>query len=66
MDYLASDAAQAYFANGNNEWPAAKGVRIDNKELSALGAFKSDTLPMGQLAKSTAEAQRIFDRAGWK
>ncbi len=66
MDYLASDAAQAYFANGNNEWPAAKGVRIDNKELSALGQFKSDTLPMGQLVKSTAEAQRIFDRAGWK
>lgn len=66
MDYLASDAAQAYFANGNNEWPAAKGVRIENKELSALGSFKPDTLPMGQLAKSTAEAQRIFDRAGWK
>ena len=25
LEYLASDAAQAYFANGNNEWPAVPG-----------------------------------------
>ena len=27
IEYLASDAAQVYFADGNNEWPAVPGVR---------------------------------------
>ena len=33
LEYLASPAAQNYFANGNNEWPAAKGVELDNPAL---------------------------------
>lgn len=66
MEYLASEQAQAYFADGNNEWPTVKGVKINNPELASLGQFKSDQIPMGQLAKSAAEAQKIFDRAGWR
>ena len=27
LEYLASAEAQDYFANGNNEWPVAKGVK---------------------------------------
>ncbi len=66
LEYLASDQAQAYFADGNNEWPVVKNAPIHNKELAALGSFKPDQLPIGQLAKSIAQAQKIFDRAGWK
>lgn len=66
MEYLASDDAQAYFANGNNEWPVVKSVAVKNPELESLGKFKSDTLPIGQLAKNTALAQKIFDRAGYR
>jgi iron(III) transport system substrate-binding protein len=66
MEYLASDEAQAYFANGNNEWPVVKGAVVRNPELDALGKFKADTLPIGQLAKNTALAQKIFDRAGFR
>ncbi|MBI5259470.1 MAG: extracellular solute-binding protein [Burkholderiales bacterium] len=66
MEYLASDEAQAYFANGNNEWPVVKGAAVANKELSALGSFKPDALPIGELAKTTVQAQKLFDRAGWK
>ena len=66
MEYLASDEAQGYFANGNNEWPVVKSVVVKNPELEALGKFKPDNLPIGQLAKNTALAQKIFDRAGFR
>ena len=33
LEYLASPEAQNYFANGNNEWPAAKGVALDNPDI---------------------------------
>ena len=66
LEYLASDEAQAYFANGNNEWPAVKSVATRNPELESLGSFKADTLPVAELARNTALAQKVFDRAGWK
>ncbi len=66
LEYLASDSAQAYFANGNNEWPVVPSVQVKNPALEALGPFKSDTLPIGQLANNTASAQKVFDRAGWR
>ena len=66
MEYLASDAAQAYFADGNNEWPVVKGSVAANPTLVAMGTFKPDALPIGELAKNTVLAQKVFDRAGWK
>ena len=66
LEYLASDEAQAYFANGNNEWPVAKGVKLDNPALASLGTFKADTLNVSQLGKNQAAAQKIFDRVGYK
>lgn len=66
LEYLASDEAQGYFANGNNEWPVVKSAALHNPELEALGKFKADTLPIGQLAKNTALTQKIFDRAGFR
>jgi len=66
LEYLASDEAQGYFANGNNEWPVGKSAVAKNKELESLGDFKPDALPVGDLAKNVATAQKAFDRAGWK
>jgi len=66
LEYLASDEAQGYFAGGNNEWPVVRSAVARNKELESLGDFKPDTLPIGDLAKTTATAQKVFDRAGWK
>ena len=66
LEYLASDQAQAYFANGNNEWPVVKSVAVKNPELESLGKFKADSLNVGTLSKGTAQAQKIFDRAGWR
>ncbi|WP_088281637.1 extracellular solute-binding protein [Ideonella sp. A 288] len=66
LEYLASDSAQAYFADGNNEWPVVKTVNASNPALTAMGPFKADSLPIGQLSKTTVQAQKVFDRAGWK
>jgi len=66
LEYLAGDEAQAYFADGNNEWPAAKGVVVKNPALDALGPFKADALPVAELSKGVVTAQKVFDRAGWK
>jgi iron(III) transport system substrate-binding protein len=66
LEYLASDEAQGYFANGNNEWPVVKSAVAKNKELESLGTFKSDALPIGDLAKNVAAAQKVYDRAGWR
>jgi iron(III) transport system substrate-binding protein len=66
LEYLASDTAQSLFANGNNEWPIVKGVKLDNPALESLGQFKTDSLPLANLGKTQAAAQRIADKVGWK
>ena len=66
LEYLASDEAQRYFADGNNEWPSVPSVKVSNPALAQLGNFKADTLPVGSLAMYRAKAQMIFDRAGFR
>lgn len=66
LDYLASDEAQRYFANGNNEWPTVPSVKVDNAALDKLGSFKADNMPVSELAKNVPQAQMIFDRAGYR
>ncbi len=66
LEYLASDDAQRYFADGNNEWPAVDSVKVANPALDKLGKFKADKIPVNNLAMYQAKAQIIFDRAGFK
>jgi iron(III) transport system substrate-binding protein len=66
LEYLASDSAQVYFADGNNEWPVVKSAAVKNPALEKLGPFKADELPVEKWAPNTAAAQKIFDRAGWR
>ncbi len=66
LEYLASDEAQAYFANGNNEWPVVRSVKVDNPALDKLGEFKADSMQIGELADTVAQAQKIYDRAGYR
>ena len=66
LEYLASDQAQVYFADGNNEWPAVKSVSLKNPALEKMGTFKADALPIATLGKQTAAAQKIVDRVGWR
>ncbi|MEE4317203.1 MAG: Fe(3+) ABC transporter substrate-binding protein [Erythrobacter sp.] len=64
LEYLTSESAQRYFADGNNEYPAADGLKA-NSAVEQLGRFRADTLNAAEIGKGQAEAVRIFDRAGW-
>jgi iron(III) transport system substrate-binding protein len=66
LEYLGSDGAQALFADGNNEWPIVKGVKLANPALESFGQFKTDTVSLANLGKTQAAAQRIADQVGWK
>ncbi len=66
LEYLASDDAQRYFADGNNEWPVVASVRVNNPVLAALGAFKYDPLNVAVLGRNQPESQKLYDRVAWK
>ncbi len=66
LEYLASDEAQRYFADGNNEWPVAANVKLDNPVLNALGDFKRDRLNVAVLGRNQPSSQKIYDRVAWK
>lgn len=68
LEYLASASAQEHFANGNNEWPAAKGVNIHNPALVAMtgAGFKSETIPISVVGMNQIKVQQMLDRVGFK
>ena len=69
LEYLASADAQNYFANGNNEWPTAKGVKVNNPALQAMsggGDFKSETIPLAAVGANQVKVQQMLDRVGFK
>ena len=67
LEYLASDEAQVYFADGNNEWPAVPSVKVTgNPALEAMGTFKIDSLPIALAGANQTQVQQMLDRVGYK
>jgi len=66
LEYLASDSAQEYFANGNNEWPVVKSAKIENEGLKMLGPFKAENISIAAIGRNQIAAQRLLDRVGYK
>jgi iron(III) transport system substrate-binding protein len=69
LEYLAGAEAQNYFANGNNEWPVAKGVKVANPALQAMaggGDFKSETIPLAAVGANQVKVQQMLDRVGFR
>jgi iron(III) transport system substrate-binding protein len=68
LEYLASADAQNYFANGNNEWPVAVGVKVSNPALQAMsgGSFKSETIPIAAIGANQVKVQQMLDRVGFR
>jgi len=69
LEYLASPEAQNHFANGNNEWPTAKGVKVNNPALTSLsgsGDFKAETIPLAAVGANQVKVQQMLDRVGFK
>jgi iron(III) transport system substrate-binding protein len=66
LEYLASDEAQRYFADGNNEYPAVSGVKVANTALEALGPFRQELIPIAVVGAQSAKVQQMLDRVGYK
>jgi iron(III) transport system substrate-binding protein len=68
LEYLASADAQNYFANGNDEWPVAVGVKVNNPALQAMsgGNFKSETIPVAAIGANQVKVQQMLDRVWFK
>ncbi len=65
LEYLASDSAQRYFADGNNEYPIVPAVQ-GNAALAALGDFRAETVPVAKAGANTPAVQQMLDRVGFK
>lgn len=66
LEYLASDQAQIYFANGNNEWPVVSSAVAENPTLKAMGKFKPENVSIAAIGRNQIPAQKILDRVGYK
>ncbi|MDV2998710.1 MAG: Iron uptake protein A1 [Chroococcopsis gigantea SAG 12.99] len=65
LEYLSSNEAQTFFAQGNNEYPVVAGVKLD-ANLARLGNFKADTANVADYGPNLAKAVAVMNRAGWK
>jgi iron(III) transport system substrate-binding protein len=65
LEFLASNAAQRWYAEVNNEYPVNPAIP-PSATLKAWGEFKADTLNVAQLGELNATAVKLMDRAGWK
>jgi iron(III) transport system substrate-binding protein len=66
IEYLSSDQAQRYFADGNNEWPVVKDLHVSNPALDRMGPFKMETIPSSVVGMNQVKVQKILDRVGFK
>jgi iron(III) transport system substrate-binding protein len=66
LEYLASDSAQAYFANGNNEWPVVAGIKLSNRALDQLGTFKQEAVPVAAVGAHQIQVQQMLDRVVYR
>ena len=64
LEYLASNSAQEYFSQGNDEFPAVEGVALA-PSVEKLGKFKADDVNLADVAENIPTAQKIFDTVGW-
>ncbi len=65
IEYLASNEAQAWYAEVNHEYPIRPDIPVSST-LAGMGKFKADTLSLHQLGQYNVEAVKLMDRAGWK
>jgi iron(III) transport system substrate-binding protein len=65
LEYLASPSAQAFFSQGNLEYPVVAGVKLD-PILQKFGSFKADTANVADYGPNLAKAVQVMNRAGWK
>jgi len=65
LEYLASESAQKYFSDGNDEYPSVPGIGL-SPSVASLGFFKPDDLDASAIADNVAAAQKLLNESGWK
>ena len=65
LEYLVTPRAQAYFSEGNQEYPVVEGVKL-GPVLEGWGNYKTDTTSVANFGAENAEALKVMDRAGWQ
>jgi iron(III) transport system substrate-binding protein len=61
MEYLSEKKAQTMYAEDNFEYPVNPSV-APSKLVASWGEFKSDTLPLSEIAKYRKDAAKLVDR----
>ena len=64
IEWLATPEGQKLLTSETKEFPMIAGVPLP-EGLDALPDFKQSQFPLQQLGENQAEAQAIYDRAGW-
>ena len=65
LEYLTTPEAQAYFAQGNYEFPVVDGVKLD-PVLEQWDEIKTDAINAAKLGENNPEAVKLMDHVGWK
>ena len=65
LEYLASESAQTYFSEGNDEYPVVEGVEMP-ETIASLGDFEADDLNLTALGRNQAKAQEIYNEVGYQ
>jgi iron(III) transport system substrate-binding protein len=65
LEYLTTEQAQLYFAQGNHEFPVVAGVELD-PVLASWGEIKTHHVNAAKYGANNPEAVKLMDRAGWK
>jgi iron(III) transport system substrate-binding protein len=64
MEWLASDKAQALYADLNFEYPIRPGIAV-NPTVAGYGTLKADPLPVARIGENKKAASTLVDRVGF-
>lgn len=64
MEFLASDSAQAIYAESNHEFPLKEGVKRSDL-VASWGEFTADTLPLTEVAKLRPAALKLIEEVNF-
>jgi len=64
MEFLVSPAAQAIYAELNNEYPVLEGAEV-SELVAAWGSFEADTTDLSAIASERPNALRVMEEVNF-
>lgn len=65
LEYLSGTEAQAFFAEGNNEYPVVEDAELA-PVVAGFGTFEDDSVNVSTYGENQAAAVQLMDRVGWE